>query len=329
MAILIPAFYFDGKTSRRLTVSLTVEGDIALVTGEASRTCPLGDLRVSERLRNASRKVTFPDGAYLEIRDNTAFNAMLKTTGHQDSFVVEIQQSWHGALVACALTAAVLLLGYVYGLPTAAKTIAHALPAQMDHMIGHETLSVLDSSMLAPSQLPPAQRDAIVKRFKSLSPPRKGTPSYEILFRKSKVGPNAFALPSGQIVLTDELVKLVNDEDAVMGVLSHELGHLHERHLMQRILQSSIIGAGATVLFGDVSSLIATIPTIMLDLKYARDAEREADDYAIEMMKANSISPVMLIHTFKKLEDQSSKQLPYLSSHPPGAERMERIRDAQ
>ena len=48
-------------------------GDAAEFDGEASRSCPLDQLRLSERSRHAVRRVTFPDGAYLEIDDAAAF----------------------------------------------------------------------------------------------------------------------------------------------------------------------------------------------------------------------------------------------------------------
>lgn len=325
----IPACYFDGKTSRKFAVELAVEAGVAIVTGDIQRHCPIVDLRVSERVRNAARKVTFPDGAYLEILDRSAFNALLAITGYQDSLIVQMQQNWRATLLACFITAAILALGYIFGLPAISEAIAKALPERVERSIGQGTLAFLDERIMAPSQLPQDQRDAIVRRFKALAPPRENAPGYEIIFRKSKIGPNAFALPSGQIVLTDEIIKLVDNDDAVSGILAHELGHLHERHLMRRIIQSSMIGAGAAVLFGDVSAIVASIPTVMLDLKYSRDAEREADDYAMAMFKANGISLSKLTVLFEKIDAKSRESIPYLSSHPSPAERIARIRDAR
>lgn len=326
---IVAALYFDGKSSRHHSVLLTVREQVAVVSGDIQRECAISDLRVSERFRNARRKVTFPDGAYLEILDPAAFDALLARTGYQDSLVVRVQQSWRGTMAAFAVTAAILVLGYLYGLPAAANLAAKALPVNVERMIGRETLSFLDKRMLSPSTLPPARQQAIAGRFRNLVTPAEGAPAYEIIFRKSRIGPNAFALPSGHIVLTDELVHLVDNDDAVMAVLAHELGHLHERHLTRRLIQGSMIGAAATLLFGDVSSVIANIPTVMLDLKYSRDAEREADDYAIAMLKKNGISVSALIHVFEALEKEPGDHSPYLSSHPPASERIARIRGAR
>src|SRR5207249_1872672 len=98
------------------------------IRGDAERQCPLSDLRVSERVARAARKVTFPDGAYLEIADNAAFNELLSNTGHQDSIVVRMQQSWRATLQVTVLLLALLVLGYLYVLPAASGWVANALP---------------------------------------------------------------------------------------------------------------------------------------------------------------------------------------------------------
>jgi Zn-dependent protease with chaperone function len=326
---IVRAAYFDGKTSRRHAVELTVEAGIASVSGEAHRQAPLDQLRVSDRVSSAARKVTFADGAYLEIIDLDAFSDLLASTGYADSLVVRMQHSWRTVLQATCALILILVLGYLYLLPAASGWIANALPEAVERRIGGSTLDFLDDRVFSASTLPQSQQDAINNRFRTLEPPRQGAPAFQIIFRKSKIGPNAFALPSGDIVVTDELVRLLDDDDALMGVLAHELGHLHQRHLMRRLIQVSAVGATATLLFGDVSALVASIPPVILDLKYSRDIELEADDYAIAMFKANGISLTKLAHTFEKLDSQPSEFSPYLSTHPPSKERIARILKAQ
>lgn len=328
----VAAHYFDGKTSRRHAVTLEVEDGIAHVRGEAERSSPIAQLRVSERFNRAARKVTFADGAYLEIVDRDAFAALLHATRHQDSLVVRIQQNWRATLAAAIALVLLVTASYVWLLPLAADAVARALPVEVDRKVGVGTLDFLDSHVLAPSALPAARRDAIAARFKAMSAPQPGAPSVEIVFRKSRIGPNAFALPSGQIVVTDEIVQLLDDDDALMGVLAHELGHVHQRHLMRRLIQSSAVAAVATVLFGDVSAVLANVPTLLLDMKYSRDIETEADDYAIAMFQANGMPRQKLAYVFEKLDDQSHRAgavAPYLSSHPPSPERIRHILNAR
>ncbi|GGB94895.1 peptidase M48 [Oxalicibacterium flavum] len=327
----IPALYYDGKTSRAHRVTLDVSDGTAFIRGEAERSCALSELRVSERTRHAGRKVTFPDDAYLEIQDVPAFEAMLEETGFADSSVVRAQQSWRGALMALALTAFLLVAGYLYGLPLAAEIIAKIMPDRIERSVSTGLLDFLDKRILAPSELPPARQAALSERFASMTPPMSGTPAYTIVYRKSRIGPNAFALPSGEIVMTDELVQLMDNDEQVIAVLAHELGHLHERHLMRRIIQSSAVGAVVTLIFGDASAVVANIPTVMLDMHYSRDAEREADDYAMAMLKANGIPLAEMAHGFDKLQkavgDDPSGS--WFSSHPSTQERIERIEKAR
>ena len=327
--MILSATYFDGQSARRHAVELLYHNGVLAISGDVRRACPVRDVQVAERMHSTTRKLVLPDGAYLEVTDAAGFQALLAEIGYRDPVAIRMHHSWRNALIAFAVLIAIIVPGYLYGLPAAAKVVAKRLPEEVQLAIGREALGFLESRMFAPSQLPPERQEAIVSRFKTLNLPQQGTPRYEILFRKSKIGPNAFALPSGQIVMTDELVKLLGDDDAVIGVLAHELGHLHERHLLRRIIQGSVVGLATMVLFGDVSSIVTAIPTTMLDMKYSRDAEREADDYAIAMMKANGIGMDGLKLTFEKLSKKSPEMSVYLSSHPSAAERIESVRKAE
>jgi Zn-dependent protease with chaperone function len=325
----VAGLYFDGRTSRAHRVNLTVEAGVVRLSGETERSCPLDQLHVSEPARHIGRKVTFPDEAYFEVQDAAAFDTLLEQTGYRDSSVVRMQRSRHGILFGVIATILVLVLGYLYLLPFAADAIARHLPAGVERTISKGTLEFLDQHVLKPSRLPAARQAEIVDHFRNLAPPQAGAPSYEIVFRSSRIGPNAFALPSGQIVLTDELAKLL-DDDEIMSVLAHELGHLHERHLMRRLVQSSAVGAVVTLLFGDVSAVVANIPTVLLDMKYSRDAERDADDYAIAMLKTNGIPLSHMADAFEQLKrKEGDGGMPYLSTHPPTAERIAHIRQAE
>ena len=326
----VAARYFDGRTSRLHRVTLTVADGVAQVSGEAERSAPLAGLRVSERARHAARKVTFDDGAWLEIDDRAAFDRLLAATGHRDSHVVRTQQSWRGVLLALAVTVVVLAAAYLYLLPAAASWVAAALPVEAERQLGQGVLEFLDKKILAPTRLPVARQQQLQQQFAAMIAPEADAPTWTLVFRSSCIGPNAFALPSGDIVMTDQLVDLLKDDQAVMGVLAHELGHLHRRHLTRRMVQSSAVAAITWVVFGDISSLLTALPTVALDMKYSRDAEYEADDYAVAMLRRNGINPEHMAQSFIKLAKASGDHGPsYLASHPATDERIARIRAAR
>lgn len=322
----LAAAYFDGMTSRRHAVLLTVEDGIARICGDVERQCPLTSLRVSEASRHGARIVTFPDDAYLEIEDRAAFDRLLSSTGHHGSLVSRMQQSWRATLLAAAGMTVVLILLWRFALPALADLVAVAMPASVEQALGERVLQELDQRYLSASTLSASDQQRIDRQFAQLAAVAKGAPPYRLVFRKSRIGPNALALPSGQIVLTDELARLlVDDSEALMGVLAHELGHLQRRHLIRRIVHGAATGAAAMALFGDASAMLATVPALLLDLRYSREAEIEADDFAARLMREAGLDPGRLGVALERLAGDGESTSGYLSSHPATAERVERL----
>ena len=153
------------------------------------------------------------------------------------------------------------------------------------------------------------------------------------------MGPNAFALPGGTIVVTDELVELLDGhEDAVLGVMAHELGHVEARHGMRLFVQTSVLGVLAGWLLGDFSGVVAAAPVMLGQAAYSRDAEREADATSVRVLKASNISPLVMVTFFEKLAarpaaEPASEATPRwmglaIASHPDDIERIQFFRDA-
>ncbi|CAH0447349.1 Beta-barrel assembly-enhancing protease [Ralstonia syzygii subsp. syzygii] len=346
---MILATYFDGRTSRAQPVRLAVEQGEAVLfdpEGVPVRRAPLSTLRVSERVRHAPRLVTFEDGSFCEIADpaeQQALNALLRRTGYREGVVVRAQNSWRLALGAAALTLAMLVLGYRYGLPWGAHVLADMVPQRVETQLGHASLAALDQHWLKPSRLPVEQQARIRTRFAALRSP-DATHTYTIAFRDAgKLGANAFALPGGDIIVTDALVRLVGEGDGLMGVLAHEAGHVEYRHGLRQLIQSSAIGATAALLFGDISTILAGVPATMLTLRYSRDYERDADRYAARMLQLNGLSVGAFADVLQALEDShggtrgtgsatnrteqdGDDASGFFSSHPLTRERIETLR---
>lgn len=336
---MIAATYFDARTTRRQPVTLLLHKGIFAMSGDGiRRSVKVSQLIISERLEHAPRIVHLPDGGRIEI-DDPQFNKLLGKSGYRDPWVVRWQQRWMLSLCALASLLALLIAGYQWGLPWAADKIAQHVPASIEKKIGDEGLKLLDAGYMQPSKLDPVDQARLQRLFSELKQPRGEKTVYRLEFRDSKIGPNALALPNGVIVMTDQLVMLAHSDQAVLAVLAHELGHVHRRHSLRRLMQAIGVGVMINLFIGDVSSALAAVPTLLLDQKYSRDFEREADQYAIDMMQANGIPLSPMAELFRKMKidaedhedgegDEGSELLDYFSSHPSDDERIARLKAA-
>jgi predicted Zn-dependent protease len=203
--------------------------------------------------------------------------------------------------------------------------------------LGEQTLNFFESKVCKESSLGAARQDALQRRFTTLTSGLGDGYPYRLLPRDCRaIGPNAFALPGGTVVITDALVKLAQNDDQVSAVLAHEIGHVHYRHGLRMALQAAGLAALAAALFGDavsITGLATSIPTILLQTGYSRDFETEADDYAFARLKEVGLSPRAFAEMMRLLEKgrgsrsgEDSKD--YLSTHPATAKRIERALEA-
>lgn len=328
---MVEGAYFDGKTSRRQAVRLAPAADGLDVIGEDwRRREALAGIRVSEPLGGAPRTLSFADGAYCEVAQGSGLDALLAAIGHRDRAVARWQASWRIALAALVGTVVILSAGYRWGLPWAAAQAAARLPPAAVAGLSDNVLQLLDRQALAPSRLSEQRQHEIERGFRRLvagDPALEGGP---LLFRRAvALGANAFALPDGRIVLFDELVELADSDAEVMAVLAHELGHARNRHGLRQLIQSSVVAVVAAAWFGDVSSLLSGLSGLLLESRYSRGFEAEADAYGARLLRQNGYSPEDLAAMLEKLEKAHAGGKgggDWLSSHPDTARRVERLR---
>ncbi len=331
------AEYFDGRTAHPHKVQLSLTDAGLRIEGEGVlREEPFSGIRVSEPMGTAPRLIKFGDGAHCEARDDAALRALLGAGGYADGVVVRLQQRWRWALAAVVIAVITMLSGYRWGLPAASSWLAFKLPEQALAQLGESTLKFLDKGMLAPSALPADRQNALRSAFGAMTLPDEVRARHVIVFRDGKqLGPNALALPDGTIVLTDQLVRLAGNDQEILAVLAHELGHLRHRHSLRMLIQGSIVSGVVAWYLGDVSNVAAGLPAFLLQARYSRDFEREADAYAAGLLKENDISPSRLADLLSRLEKSARPQRKpgeaeenldgYLSTHPATRERIETI----
>ena len=328
------AEYFDGRSARAHAVRLRRDGDVLFVQGEGiERRIPLARVRWPERTRHGVRVAELPEGVSLHCADTAAWDAFAQACGRGDGLVVRAQQSWRAVLASLAALVLLLAALYVWGIPRAASAALAVLPTSVDSEVGEVAMRSLDEELMKPSELAAAEqlrlREAFVRAL--AAQPGDSVPAHRIEFRRSRIGPNAFALPGGTIVLTDELVKLVDGDAAMItGVLAHELGHVRHRDGMRLLLQASAIGVLASVVIGDFSSLLAAAPVMLGQSAYSRDAERRADAESARILRDAGLSPAVMVGLFDKLARETGEHALgiAIASHPADAQRTRFFRDA-
>lgn len=140
---------------------------------------------------------------------------------------------------------------------------------------------------------------------------------------------NAFALPGGQIFITAGLLKDLENEAQLAGVLSHEMGHVIERHSAQQMATSqlgqsliSAVGVAASdpdnPQRGLSATMIASVVNQMINLRYSRADESEADLWGLKLMTQAGYNPRAMIRVMEilKAADKGGHSIEMFQTHP-------------
>ena len=146
--------------------------------------------------------------------------------------------------------------------------------------------------------------------------------------------PNAFAIPGAKIYVHEGLIKIAT-EDELAGVIAHEIGHAYERHPAKGISRAYGVEYLTSLLLrnkepGKLGQMGIQLAKGGILSKYTRDDEREADAIAYSILRKTRYSEDGLLSFLKKLNQiGGSHPFPFLSSHPPTPERIERLETMQ
>ncbi len=337
------AGYYDGRVSARREVTLYLEGDGIRISGAGiDAIYPIDRVRVTAGVGAIRRVIRLPNGGMCEVSDTAFLTAVERQQGkgRVSAFLHRWERSLPLAVAALILTAAVVFLFMRFGVPALARHAAYALPVSAEASLGRESLATLDRFLFKPSKITAERRRELTALFRRMTASFPDGSGYRLEFRAGDaVGANALALPSGIVVITDGLVELAHNDQELVAVLAHELGHVRGRHLLRHLLQNSVAGLLMATITGDVlsvTSLSAALPTALIDAKFSRDFEREADDAAVAWLKKEGIPLRRYIDILSRLQAQLDKKKTgavagegvvrnYLSTHPATDERIRRI----
>lgn len=234
---------------------------------------------------------------------------------------------WAGLL---AFSIAVLLATVWFGLPRFADGVARIVPHQWETRFGKSmvqpvlrALARIDETEDVAFCTAPRGVESLAALARRLAP---ATSPYRFVVRVVNLDMvNAFALPGGQIVIAEGLLRAADSPDEVAGVLAHEMGHVLHRHSTAAIIEA----LGITFLFGAMlgdlgTGLVSGAGETLVGLSFRREAETEADERALALLERAGLSSRGLVDFFERMQRKAGERptvLRLLSTHPPNESR--------
>ncbi len=338
--------YYSGADSSVIETEFFVDETGVLTSAMALFSAvPVDHITISPRIANSVRYLSLPNNAKIESFDNESIDAIeAQFFGSRRGLAHRLESNAKFVVLAVL----VLVLGsygfFNYGIPAASGYITNLLPVSLDDRLGGELLEQLDELVFEPSELSVPRQRELERLFYSLVSGLER--DFTLQFRSSElIGANAFALPDAQIVFTDQLVNLADNDDMLQSIMLHEVGHVYYRHSMQGVVRQAGVSVAIVVLTGDVSSVATTLlvllPAFMIQSQYSREFEWQSDGYALEQMLARGIDTNAFADIMEKMSaasasssddddgyDGEEETSDYFSTHPATAQRIDRFRKA-
>lgn len=291
------------------------------------------ELRIGNRQR--------PAGARLAVTGlepmKGALNVLPRLSQHQAA------EGWKQARILTLATAALLsvIVAYLYGIPLLADRLVGLFPPEWEEKIGATADAQIEASLTEGKGYtvcevnPNTIANTAIARFTELAFQGLNSPFHPTVTVVRSHIPNAFALPGGRTYYLSSLIQASRTPDEFAGVLAHELGHVYYRHGMQGLISTSTTGLLVGFVLGDLTgiSVAGAVGASLIDSRFSRQSEAEADDFAGKTAQRLGFSPKGLVDLLDRVarDDAFSKALALFSNHPLTDERRARLEalDAQ
>lgn len=136
---------------------------------------------------------------------------------------------------------------------------------------------------------------------------------------------NAFCTPGGYIYVYTGIIKFLDSEDQLAGVMGHEIAHAALRHSTRQMTKLYGISALTSVVTGNGNpGMLEQIALGLVSLKFSRSHETEADEYSVIYLCETGYNAAGAAGFFEKMEGAGSPP-EFLSTHPNPGNRVEKI----
>lgn len=136
---------------------------------------------------------------------------------------------------------------------------------------------------------------------------------------------NAFAAPGGYMYVYSGLIRFLDREDDLAGVIGHEIAHADLRHGTEQLTQAYGVSALLAIALGDDPGAIAELAAGLVSLSFSRSDETQADEYSVRYLCDTPYAANGAAEFFRKLEGASGPA--FLSTHPNPDNRVQKIDD--
>lgn len=340
---MIEGRYFAPMSARASAAKMVVAGRIATISVEGeAEPIVVQIVSIAAKLGMVPRRVELDSGAVFEAPADADFDLQNNREAGMMAGVFNLENSWRNVAIIAVATIVLIAGIFRYGLPIAANGAAWVTPKTVMSLIDAGTLDTVDRTLLGESVLPKERQVELEAQFKKLAANAEtGGIPLNLVFRSSPyIGPNAFALPGGTIIMTDELVTAAKNDDEIAGVLAHEIGHVEQRHSMQMLYRVAGLAVMVGVISGDSGQLVDQVvgqASALQQLSYSREFEDKADRRSVELMVGLGRDPIAFVSLISRITaemtgeaepnaDGEETDSGWLSTHPGSADRLSTVK---
>jgi len=329
----IRGIYYFPKSSKFIKSKAIVKQNFLLIVdneGKLIEKSEINEIIIDVSVQGIPNSIKFSSGALFSPADSSF---RWKFSSNSSKISEKIRSKNITIIVSIFLLPIILWIGVSKLLPQLAEEITKTVPETLIVKISQNALSRVDKLTFQSSLIPDQDRSEIEALFNGAVKSVSSKNKYNLLFFNSEViGANAYALPDGTLIITDDLInKLIDYPEAILAILLHEIGHVEKNHTMRLIIESLGVGIIFYYIVGDIPGLTEIITGSAFNLiqnSFSREMELEADEYSLKKLENLGIPKDAFIFAMQNLIDDDNldnkgKIVRYLSTHPQVEERIE------